>query len=70
MARRRRRPLRRAAMIGGVAYRAAPGREGAPAGPAGARSEGAGDQLDQLNEPGVLTQGELDDRQRRLRQGA
>ena len=70
MARRRRRPLRRAAMVGGVSYGAAPGREGALPAPAAAPSEGAVDQLDQLNEAGVLTQDELDDRRRRLRQGA
>ena len=74
MVRRRRRPLRRAAMVGGVAYGAGPRtqeeREQAPPAPAGELSDAAMDQLEQLQEAGVLNQDETDDRKRRLLQGA
>jgi hypothetical protein len=68
MVRRRRRPLRRATMVGGTVYGAGPstqrGREQAlPV------SEAATDQLEQLQGAGVVTQDELDDQMRRLLQG-
>ena len=76
MVRRRRRPLRRAAMVGGTVYGAGQrthgGREQAPPAPAGGLSDAAIDQLSQLaklKEAGVLTQDELDERKRRLVQG-
>ena len=74
MVRRRRRPLRRAAMVGGVTYGAGPkpqaGREQALPAPTDGLSDAALDRLEQLQEAGVLTRDELDDRKRRLRQGA
>ena len=77
MMRRRRRPLVRAAMVGGVAYHAgqktqpAAAPTAAPA-PAGGLSDAAIDQLKQLAElkdSGVLTQEEFDDQKRRILQG-
>ncbi len=86
MMRRRRRPLLRATMVGGVAYHAGKksgeGRESleqqqavAPtaAAPAGGLSHAAIEQLEQLaelKESGVLTQEEFDDQKRQLLQGA
>ena len=84
MMRRRRRPLRRAAMVGGVAYHAGTNtqRAGEPSAPApapaagpaptGALSDAAMDQLKQLAElkdSGVLTQEEFDDQKGRILQG-
>jgi hypothetical protein len=73
MVRRRRRPLRRATMVGGTVYGAGPstqrGREQALPAPAGGVSEAATDQLEQLQGAGVVTQDELDDQMRRLLQG-
>lgn len=74
MVRRRRRPLRRAAMVGGVGCgageRTQGEREQALPAPAGGLSDAAVDRLEQLREAGVLTQDETDDRKRRLLQGA
>jgi hypothetical protein len=74
MVRRRRRPLRRAAMVGGTVdgtgLKAQREREQALQAPAGGVSEAATDQLEQLQESGVLTQDELDDQMRRPLQGA
>ena len=85
MMRRRRRPLRRAAMVGGVAYHAGKqpqqgrGEQAAPAAapaaaqlpPVASRTPSM-DQLKQLAElkdSGVLTQEEFDDQKRRILQG-
>ena len=85
MMRRRRRPLRRAAMVGGVAYHAGKqhqqgsGEQAAPVAaaapgpvPTGGLSDAAMDQLKQLAElkdSGVLTKDEFDDQKRRILQG-
>ena len=80
MMRRRRRPLRRAAMVSGVAYHAGTKTQqgrgaAAPAAdptPAGGLSDAALDQLKQLadlKDSGVLTQDEFDDQKRRILQG-
>jgi len=81
MMRRRRRPLVRAAMVGGVAYHAGQkaqqgsGEQAPPAAapaPAGGLSDAAMDQLKQLavlKDSGVLTQEEFDDQKRRILQG-
>ncbi len=85
MMRRRRRPLRRAAMVGGVAYHAGKqpqqgrGEQAAPAAapaagpaPTGGLSDASMDQLKQLAElkdSGVLTQEEFDDQKGRILQG-
>jgi hypothetical protein len=69
---RRRRPLLRASMVGGVAYQA--GKKGqaaapAPAAPAGGLSDAAIAQLKelaQLKHTGVLTQEEFDEQKRQL----
>ena len=74
---RRRRPLRRAAMVGGVAYHAGKKVESQPAAapapaaaaPAGGLSDAAIAQLKELAElkdAGVLTQEEFDERKRQL----
>lgn len=74
MVRRRKRPLRRAAMIGGTVHGARPkaheAREQALPAPAGLLSGAALDQLEQLREAGALTQDELDHQKRRLLHGA
>ena len=74
MVSRRRRPLRRAAMVGGGPYVAGErmhgAREQAQPAPAGGLSDSGLDQLEQLQEAGVLIQDELDDRKRRFPQGA
>jgi hypothetical protein len=70
---RRRRPLLRASMVGGVAYQA--GKKGqaaappAPAAPAGGLSDAAIAQLEelaQLKDAAVLTQEEFDEQKRQL----
>jgi len=74
MVRRPRRPLRRAAMVGGTVYGAGPKPQGGREQALAARTDGLADagldRPEQLQEAGVLTQDELDDRIRRLRQGA
>ena len=58
MVTRRRRPLRRAAMVGGTVYGAGQrmhgGREQEPPAPAGGLSDAAMGRLEQLQEEGVL----------------
>ena len=78
---RRRRALRRAAMVGGIAHHAGrksqlgSGEEAAPVAtpaPAGGLSDAAIDQLKELAElkdSGILTQEEFDDQKRRILQG-
>jgi putative oligomerization/nucleic acid binding protein len=72
MAMRRGRPLRRAAMVGGVAYHAGKSRQApAPAAPApaGGLSDAAIGQLKELaelKEAGVLTQEEFDAQKQQL----
>lgn len=73
MVRRPRRPLRRAAMVGGTVYGAGPKPQGVrqqalPA-PTDGLSDAALARPEQLQEAGVLTQDELD-RKRRLLHGA
>ena len=72
MVRRPRRPLRRAAMVGGTVYGAGPKpqgeREQALPAPTDGLSDAALDRPEQLQEAGVLTQDELD-RKRRLLHG-
>ena len=79
---RRRRPIMRAAMVGGVAYHAgkkvqegrdAPVDEPQPAAPAGGMTDDTIEQLGklgQLHEQGVLTDAEFDAQKQKLLEGS